>query len=539
MFNKYKKLLFSVICVIVVIAGGAYHFGILCSFAPNAEDLATTQRWYLILECGKAYQHYNIIYDMVSCLSVLIGGMSYFSIRLEFTLFYMMVLGLSLFLIMSGKKRGKCWPLVPLWAFFMILIHTVQSGSTFLRLLDEDDLIMFFPYDYHIVPLIFSLVSVILLQCYMDANKRKRKIIIGCVGILVGGYALLFTDLVYYIIFVCPLLIVLVLKGFYSEKTRKYMMPLLALGVGVIMLTRILPGDFFGKLWSMETLGTSYGDIYGATDWLNLDNLLLHLTNYIKTVMILFNIELSDRPIISFFSILFVVRIVFVVIGYGIVARIVVGSVRGRSEQNGYTITDEILAWAFVLLSCAYIFTRNALYRDVMRYYAALVPLLTILLCRHIRSFMRRFLPNLETIRYQKFYFAGIISALCICQMEPVWLYEEEDSYRDECETVIEYLRQWGVEQDGYALAPYRLYTRLSAMTNGEILFFDKASEIKEIYGEEAKLRYMVVGWDSYGFFRSPLESYAYGSYEEMCENYKAPIRAVDLDYVFVCDFGE
>lgn len=42
--------------------------------------------------------------DMVSCLSVLIGGMSYFSIRLEFTLFYAIVLGLSLYLSVQGKK---------------------------------------------------------------------------------------------------------------------------------------------------------------------------------------------------------------------------------------------------------------------------------------------------------------------------------------------------------------------------------------------------------------------------------------------------
>lgn len=62
--------------------------------------------------------------------------------------------------------------------------------------------------------------------------------------------------------------------------------------------------------------------------------------------------ELLDQPIISFYSILFVVRIALVVSGYVIVARIVVESVKGRLEQYGNIITDEILAWTFVLLSC-------------------------------------------------------------------------------------------------------------------------------------------------------------------------------------------
>lgn len=537
--KSVSKWIWLVVCAAMVVVGAIYYLSILHAFVPNAEDLATTQRWYLMLKHGQPYHHNNIVFDLVSCLSVLMGGMSYFSIRLEFTLFYAIVLGLSLYLSVQGKKGEKRWFLLPLWGFFMILIHTVQDGSKFTMVYDDTDLIRQFPYNYHIIPLIFALISLIVLQCYLGTNEKKKKNIGGLIGIIVVIYALLFTDLVYYIIFVIPFVIVLALRGLYNDKTKKYMLPLLATFVGMMLLTRILPGDLFERLWSSATLGTSYGAIYGQSDWLNLDNLFLHVTNYIKTIMLLFNMDLSDRPLISFYSVLYVVRIALVTIGYFIVARIIACSVKGKAKQNGYDMIDEILAWGFVTLSCAFIFTRNALYRDLIRYYAAFVPILTILLCRHIGGFMRKFLPVLEAMKQKRFYFAGIMGALCICQIEPVWLYKVEDGYQDDCEAAIAYLREWGAETDGYAVAPYWLYARLSAMTEGEILFYDSEGTVKQLYGEDAVVKYMVVGWDDKGLLTFGLNHIAYGSYEEMCEKYKAPLRAVDLDYIYVCEFKE
>lgn len=537
--GRHQKLLFCVVCAATVVMGGIYYFYILRSFIPNAEDLVTTQRWYLVLKHMQSYRHSNIIFDVVSCLSVLIGGMSFFSIRLEFTLFYVMVLGLSLYLSASGKKGRKPWFLLPLWAFFMILIHTIQIDSNFTTVYDDTDLIRMFPYNYHIIPLIFALISLAVLQCGLSTNERKKKSIAIGIEVIVVIYAILFTDLIYYIIFLLPMLIVLAFRGLYNNKARKYMMPLMALGVGLMLLTRILPGNFFSKMWDNTTVGTSYGAIYGGSDWLDLDHLIVHITNYIKVIMLLFNIDLSNRPIISFYSVLFVVRIAFVVIGYVIVAKIIACSVKGKAKQNGFSMIDEILAWAFVMLSCSFIFTRNALYRDLVRYYTAFVPILTILLCRHVGDLLKEAMPVLGTMKQKRIYFAGMLGALCICQAEPVWNYRVEASYQEDCEAAIEYLRQWGAETGGYAVAPYWLYPRLSAMTNGEILFYDNEETIKRLYGEDAVIRYMVVGWDDRGLLTYGLNDIAHESYEEMCDKYKSPIRAVDLDYIYVCEFGE
>lgn len=87
-----------------------------------------------------------------------------------------------------------------------------------------------------------------------------------------------------------------------------------------------------------------------------------------------------------------------------------------------------------------------------------------------------------------------------------------------------DYIRQWGGE---YAIASSWVTSRLSVMTNGEILFFSTEEQMKSRYGEDAEMKYLVVGWDGSGWLNAsiPLTNVKYGSYEE----YKAPIRAVHL----------
>lgn len=535
--KQYQKWFFFAACAIAVIVGGIYHFGIQQAFIPQPEDLAGTQYWYLVLTHREKFVHSNIIADAIMYVSVLLGGMSYFSQRLAITLRYGIILALSLCLSLTQKKGKERWYLLPLWAFFMIFIHTISSPSSYGIIYDPSGLVIQLPYTYHNLPLIFALISMVVLQCFLCAAGKKQKFVLGGIGIVVVIYALLYTDLIYSTIFVAPLLIVLILKGFYNDKARRYMLPLLALGVGLMLLTRILPGDFFAWMWSKTAVSTYGGAIYGQNNWVSLYRLPEYIADYFETIGELFNIDFGGRPIISFYSVLLVVRIAFVVIGYMIIVKIIKNSVKGKARQKGYNMVDEVLAWGFVVLSFAFVGSYGG-HESSPRFFAALVPILTILLCRNIESFMREFLPVLELIKYKKLFFGGIVGALCICQIEPVWSYQMVDNYREDCEAAIEYLRQWGVEDDGWAVAPYWLYPRLSAMTNGEIMFYCDEGQVKRIYGEDAEIRYMVVGWEN-NLVKQGLERFAYGSYEEMCEKYKTPIRAVDLDYVFVCDFGE
>lgn len=522
-----------------VAVGGIYCFGILNAVVPNSEDLGSTQNWYLILNMGRPYHPFNMLGDLAGCVSVMIGGMSFLSRRLEFTLLYTMILGASLWLSVSGRAQGKRWAVLPLWAFFMVFVHTVQGDQTFGRVYESIDWIWQIPYHYHTLALIFALLCMMILQSCLNADTLKKKKVIGLAGVLIGIYALRFTDLIYGIVFLGPFLIVLLLKGVYHDKVRKYLLPICGIGVGMMLFTRMLPVAFLERLWGREAVGL-YGGVYGATNWLNLDDILTSFMNYIKTVMLLFNIEVSDRPVLSFYSLLFIIRMAFVCIGYVIVMKIVVRSVKGRAEQSGYTMMDEILAWAFFVLSCSFIFTGNGMDSNAIRYYGALVPLLTILLCRNVDREMRELLPVLKSVAHKKIYFAGIMGALCICQAEPVWQYQAYDSHQEDCEAVVEWLSMWGAEAEGYALAPFWLCSRLSAVADGDILFYSREDQIREIYGEDAVIKYVVVGFEEEILTRNYDMAWGYSSYDEWSENYRESIRrAVDLDYVYVCEFAE
>lgn len=541
--DKYQNLLFCAACVVAVIAGGVYFYGILHAFVPNSEDLWTTQQWYLILTGRASYAHRNVIYDLVSCLSVGIGGLSYFSIRLQFTLLYMIVWGLSLYLCVSRAKGQKRWFLLLLWIFFGIMIHTVQDGADFGKLYADTDLIWQFPYCYHITEVIFALICLITVQSYLNAATSKKKIVLLCIGLGIGVYALRFTDLIFYVVFALPCLVVLLIHGIYHHKTRKYALPFILICAGMILLTKFLSGQLFSALWTAEKVRNAYGTIYGATNWLDVDGIFSHITNYIKLVLLLFNIDLSNRPILSMHSILFVIRIVFIITGYAIVAKTVVYSIRGRMGQHDGTLVDEILAWSVVIVSCSFIFTQNGENLGSLRYYSSLVPMLMILLCRNLEKMVARILPVIVDMPHKKVYLCGICGILCICQAEPVWQYQTSDSYLEDCEQVITYLEQRGALDDGYALAPYWLCCRLSAMTGGEILFFSDERQVRNIYGEDADIRFVIIAWGEEEGKETVL-AYEYedvmresGNYEEWCERYRTPVWAVDLDHFYVCEF--
>ncbi len=533
--NRKYKWIICVVCLTVVIAGGVYYYGILLGVMPNGEELIGIQNCYLQMERGGRYSSGNVLSSVTTVLSVMIGGLSFFSARLQVALLYTIVLGLTLYLAIRRSGKRSSLAMLPLWAFFMIFVHTIRYSSDFGKMYDRTDLIYWMPYSGHITALIFSLACIVFLQCYLDTKTRKARMVWGGLGFVIGVYALIKSDLIFYVVFVVPVLITLFFRGLYNDKLRKYVIWAVSAGIVIILATRIMPGEFCEALWSRQR-ASSYGVVYGATNWMDLDHILVHLGNYVKMILQLFNIDISDKPIISLYSVLFVVRITLVLIGYIIVARVIVSSIKGKIKDKGYTIVDEVLAWAFVLLSCAFVFTKYALYRDLMRYFGGLVSILTILLCRNITAYMEEtFSALMRSIKNKKMYFAGILGALCICQMEPVWLYEEADMYQEDCEAAIEYIRQWG---DGYVLAPYWLYARLSAMTNGEIIFYPNEETIKELYGEDAQMRYMIVGWDEDGLLTYELNEFAYLSYDEMCEKYRTPAKAVELDYLYVCDFG-
>lgn len=540
--NKHQKWILWVVCIAAVVGGGIYYFGIQNAFMPNGEDLWRVQRWYTILHYGQRYIPSNVVTDAITFFSVSIGGMSYFSLRLDFTLCYMIILGLSLYLSIAGRGNRKApWYMIPLWAFLMVFLFVLRTGFDFsVGRVDNTGLVNVYPFNYHVASLIFAFLCMIFLQSFLDATKKMNKIVIGILGAVVLFYGAKHTDLIYYVIFALPGMIVLGLHCLQNHKTRKFVLPAIAAGAAVLLVTSLLPADLKTAWWGTEPMTLYDSGIYGGTNWFDVDDLFHNLTRYIKVVLELFNIQLADRPMISLYSVLFVIRIAFVVIGYKIVAGIIRCSVKGITEQSGYNVTDEILAWAYVILSCTFLFTGFGVKEDgITRYYSALVPILTILLCRHLGNTVESVLPACKQIKYKRFYFAGIVAILCFCQKEPVGTYDAEDQYEADCRAAVEYVKQWaGDDEEIYVVAPYWIAARLSAIAEGDIIFGNNERYLRTIYGTDAAAKYVIIGWEN-RWFKIGVDDLVGHSYEEMCENYKIPLREVQLDSFYVFEFAD
>ncbi len=529
-----NKVFVFMICAICLLLGSVYYFGIHLGFVPQGEETSLMWRWNLIVHGNGKYQHINVVSDLIAYISAQIGGCSFFSTRLYSTLMYTVVLFFTMHLCLKPKRGGEVslW-LLPLYALFMIFVHIVGTGSEFGKIFTDTDLVYLLPYDYHLMPLIFALCSIFMIGCMLRSTNPKSRKRYFIVNLIIAVYGMLFSDLIYYIIFVGPVLFTLFLRGLRDKKKKKYCFMVLAAGLFLLFITRVLPLDLCESFWTQEK-ADHYGEIYGATNWLNIDNFFAHIENYLKVILQLFNAEFSDAPVLSFYSVVYFVRVVFIVIGHILVFRILKSSMIGNIRDTSYDYIDEVLAWGYFLLFCSFIFTYNGYYMALIRYYGAFVPLLTIILCRNMKDYLNeKFHRILCGVRYKKSVFFVSISVICICCAQPVWLYEAEDSYMQDCEEAIRYIEETDL---GYAIAPYYFYSRLTAMCHGDIIFYPNEQAIRDYNGDEAQLMYIVTGFENIDHVTS-LMNIGVDDYEDLCEKYTVPTRVLELDHFNVCVF--
>ncbi len=532
MQNRWIILL---VCIACLIAGGLYNFGIQSGFIPNSEDIGSISPVVRRIRAGNGYSHYNILYDSLSYLSYRLGGMTFFATRLLFTLLYVVEMCFTLFLCL---RKDKKWDIsyVPLFAFFVIFIHTIDVDRSFGTYVWE---IRQLPYNHHLTAIINALICFVIIQMFLSTqDSRKRKILAVC-GIVAVIYGFLYTDIIFISVFLAPLLLILFIRGLYNENNRKYVLGAVFIGLIAVLLTRVIPFSTFEKLWRIEP-GGHYSGVYGSDNWVDLGTVLGNVNGYIRLVMLLFNIEISNRPYVSLYSLLFIVRILFLIAGYMIVFRIVKRSILGKIKESEYNILDEFLAWSYVVVSCSFILTRFGTW-GMQRYYVALVPVMTILLCRNLKGLLYEMFPAIMTgLRHKKLYFFAVMGILCICQAEPLWQYEATDCYVEDCEKIVEYVRKTG---PGYAIAPYWWAARLTAISEGEVIFYGSLEELKGYEGADAMPTYVIAGYvdndtesDLYAF---GVRNIVYDGYEEMCEKFATPTKVLHTNRfgIFIFDF--
>lgn len=534
---EHKKMLSILLCLIVLVLGGWYFYCMQLAYAPNWEDMCTIWRPYKLLRFGVKYYSWDIMYEFVACISTLIGGMSYFSVRLHFTIMQVIVLSCTMYLsLKQNEKKDINLFLIPLFSWFAIFLHPVTIEEPYGIEWDYGtDFWYQWPYIYHISARVYALLCIITINMMLNAKScHKKRIFIG-LGVIFTFLGLILKDLIFVVLFVAPLGIVFFFDMVHNEKYRKYIIYTICLCAFGLLATKFLPSNIENVLWTTQKAST-YGRIYGATNWTTLDMVGTALINYINKILDYFYISLDGAPVISFYTLVYGIKLMLLIIGYIIVFSIIKDNIVGCKDR--YNIVDEILAWSFVVLSIVLAVTEYGYYDSyTQRYGVALVTIMTILICRHIESFLVETVKLVRITEWkEKTALAVIVGILCLCTMKPAWTYSAHNCHDEDMESVLNYIES---ENLGYAVASRYLATPMTAKANGKVIICSTIDEVKQIFGEDAKVTYMITRYDyelgqhhQYLYYE-PDEPF--NNYEELCAKYSVPSKVIDYDSFSLC----
>lgn len=523
--NIINSRIFTVaICMLFALGAAGYYYGLLLEFPPNTEEMSPVWRMYYsdVMAMGRI----DIVAYLGTWLATKIGGMSYFAVRLSYVFFFFVIICLVLYLCLENKtgneKHRKIY-LLPLIALLCVILFPVADNPALCWDEGGKDLIYIYPFQYHTSARIYALLCLILIDLAMKSGKQYIRrgfyVLLGVVCL----YGMGTKDLIFYILFLLPAGIVLGKWALYHAKYHKTAIGVISIGLICFAISRFMPIEFVRKLWTNEHADV-YGAIYGGTNWISIKSIGEHLLNYIQLICFDFNIQLSNLPVISFYSVVYLFKVVIIIIGYIVMGHVVVKSIAGKSVQHGYDYIDEILAWSYLLLSLVFIFTEFGS-MPFVRYFTALPSVMTIVLCRNMDKIPDIIhIEALKRIDGKRFLLCVCTIAMCICSMGKVWTYRAPDNYEEDLKAIAAYLED---AEYGYAVAPYWIYSKISAMSNGKVLVCRSEEEVKAVFGEAAEVHYIVTHSDQSADNNIFAVYENCEDYESICAHYSEPSNII------------
>lgn len=538
--GKYRikdfRWVFVLIGTAVVILGALYYYGLQLAFYPDSEDLYAIWACYKSIKYGMNYHSYDFVAGFVNYLSTVIGGMSFFALRLSFTLMHTAILICTWYLAMCfGHKNKYNLYILPVFIWFAIALHPATEADPYGWISDYGtDYIYQWPYNYHWTARIYALICLIIAALYVSLESRSKKRVLAVVGAIVTLYAAFEKDLIFYLLFLVPFLIVFGLHTMKGAVGRKWMVYSLSICMLGVLLTKFIPSGISSVLWSTEEAHT-YGAIYGATNWLSLNMIWTTIVNYCTNIMGYFTVLLPEAPVISLYTLVYGVKLIILVLGYCIIFRIVKYSINGNAAGLNITVVDEILAWSYAAVSASLILTTygyNVMY--TARYGAGLVTVMSILLCRHLIDFLKAICGiNYILRKHEKAFLSFCILVLCLCSMKKVWNFEAHTCHDDDMEAVVEYIKATDL---GYTVASWYFAPSFTAMSQGDVIVCNSIKEVKDLYGEDAPISYMVTRYDhAADRYHDYLYYENFEDYEDLCDKYSEPSYVIDYPGFSLC----
>ncbi len=111
--------------------------------------------------------------------------------------------------------------------------------------------------------------------------------------------------------------------------------------------------------------------------------------------------------------------------------------------------------------------------------------------------------------------------------MGKVWTYHAPNEYDDELKAIIAYVEESDL---GYAVANYWMFPRATALSEGRVMVYQTEEKVKEVYGNDAKVTYIITHNDNSSDNNGFLYYDYCETYEEMCEYYSTPTDIIRYD---------
>lgn len=484
MNSFYTNILWIIALLGFIVGASVYHYGLLLQYPLNAEDLMTVEAMYSSLHYGAKYNNFDFIYIICALAATVLGNMTEFAARLHFTFLYSINMCFVLYFSLSEKGKKKGAFLLPVVALFSVVLFPALLNPQIFQDSGGGSLIYLWPFIYHYSARIWAFICLLVVSRFLSCTGKYRIFwFIMCMASVL--YAVWQRDLIWWVVFLIPVMIVTVLRILYKPEWQKYVCGVFVFAFGLLLVSRVLPFDAIPGGWTRER-AVVYGAVRGGTNWSSIDMLGEHFRNYIELNYILFDIHLDGSPVISLYTVVDIVRLCMLLVGYIFVFHIIKCSI-WRKDRIQYGFVDEVLAWAYLLLSLIFLFTDYGA-SPFMRYFAGMTSIMTVLLCRNLFRFPE--VMKLEILKTVSYKWVGICMAVCcVCSAGNVWSYQAPDDWGADLKEIREYI-DW--TDYGHVLSTYWVASRLSALGDGTKRAYHSPEEVKSEHGENAKCAYIV-----------------------------------------------
>lgn len=538
-----NKIVLSLGILLVTLVGGYYYYGIISQVYPNGEDCISVYTSYLTEKNQGSfpYRHFFSVFGTIFYnVSYYIKRLSFDTIRLNFSLMYSLLLLLSCILVVFFNKRWKNgFYSIPVLIILLVEMHTFTEESKFGWGCTEcgykSSVISFYPGNYHIEPIVITLMSIMLLQWAFNKEGYIRKIMAVLLSVIPSITYIRMKDMSFLALLIVPLFVYGMLYFIHNEKYKRYIIPSVVIFLILLSFTRVLVNTRIHHILWKTDFGSTYGGIaYGDTSWAPISSFSTLIDNFVYLFISFFNADRGNRALISAWSFLVIIRIIMMIMTVSIEISIIKSAIKGTANDEGFDFIDQILAFGLLLFILVKLFTvyNLNLVSSKDRYFFAFIALSAILLSRNLDIVLKKMFKKdiLSTFSSQLCCFI-IGMLLAFLAFNDIWGAQKFDCDAENIDKCIEYVRENG---EGWVEARYHLYARMAIQAGGDIFFSDCQIRHDRLTGNTEPPRYVITS-----FNEDDCWVYGFGSEteEELIKEHGEPVEIVNYGPMYIYRF--